>query len=167
MDAYRQHGRVQSLSDVELVSGIAQVIRGTRCAWAPVSGVCQVLQVSRRNLLESVMSSKFCTHVNGYLRAKTLEQMLAPTKVYLGNAPREMLALAVAMTSDTDPFIPQQVLVNAGWNRYRLPAFRSGMWLQCLLDLGYLEQHGAFLLVTSRVDDAEVATDIIAAFDLR
>ena len=78
-----------------------------------------------------------------------------------------MFALAAALTSEIQTWIPEQVLVEAGWMQYRLPGSQRSSWLSALTDSAYLVRNGTHLLVTSRDHDAHVAANLISAFDLR
>ena len=99
-------------TDAELLRAIAMAIRGQRCAWAPVAVVSAILDVPAPVVFLAVKRDVFCMHINGYIRAMSQQAMLGDVGKVLGNAPREMLALARALTSETQPRMPQQVLVN-------------------------------------------------------
>ena len=100
-------------TDAELLRAIAMAIRGQRCAWAPVAVVSAILNVPAQMVLLAVKRDVFGVHINGYLRAKRQQALLGHVGKVLGNAPREMLALARALTSETQPRVLQQVLVKS------------------------------------------------------
>ena len=72
-----------------------------------------------------------------------------------------------ALQNSRLPFVRYELSVTAGWMRYKLPAFRLSAWMPILLERGWLECEGDFLLVTSSVDDFVAAVEIVASFDLR
>ena len=96
----------------QLLRAIAFAVRGARCGWAPVARLCAILNVARRTLLSALQrNSWWCTHINGYVIAKNQEAIVADIPARITDATRDMLALAQAMTSGLQPWVPKQVLV--------------------------------------------------------
>ena len=151
---YRTNRAVNStITEADLLLANADTIRGSRCAWAPVQAVKDVLGADLHAVVRLAKTSNWCSFMNGHICAKELECMFA-----------EIVGLLVALTSEANPLEPRQVLITAGWQRYGLAAYKADSWLPFLMEQGYLVREGALLLVTDRAYDAVVAEQIIAMF---
>ena len=98
-------------SAVELLRAIAVILRGTQSAWAPVGALAQRLNTSRGAILDVAQRYDWCTHINGYICAKAQDALFQASPRVLINWPRDMFALARAITSATQPLVPRRVLV--------------------------------------------------------
>ena len=127
----------------QLLRAIAMTIRGTECSWANITRLCDILAVEPDVILAAVQRTTFAAHINGCVRAKRMPEVFAgPYPVF--NAPHQMYGLARTLTSIQQPLVPQKVLVNAGWQCFRIPAYRKTDWLLVLLEAEFLLLEGEF-----------------------
>ena len=99
-------------TDAQLLRAIAQATHGSRCAWAPVSLLCERLGTSRQSFMTAVnRSSWWCDHINGFVFAKPLDALFQNTPSKLKPAAPDMLALANSLSSGLEPWVPRKVLV--------------------------------------------------------
>ena len=98
-------------SAVELLRAIACIIRATQSTWAPVTALAQRLNKFRGAILDAAQRYSWCTHINGYICAKAQEVLFDASPRVLINRPRDMFALARALTSAAQPLVTGRVLV--------------------------------------------------------